>query len=429
MLQTIRMAKGPIKAHISLPGSKSMTYRALLLTALADGVSEITGMHLSARTRAFIHAMSQLGIVFQLDETSKSCIIAGCNGSLPKKQVTVWCDGLASVIHFLFAICAASPGVYYFDGGINERKKSLEKLLNLLRLHGVQFIPSDTTHLPLSLVGADSLEGGEIILDQRLSSQMISALLMIAPFARSPLIFTLKGMTNLAYIDMTCAMMADFGVLVHRIHQNQLMVPVPQRYQAKDYVIEPDLSIAVYFFAAAAVTGGEVTVQSIKRNTSKQLQIKFLSILEKMGCRIIDAKSTLTLKAPNELEGIEVSMRDFTDSFLALAAIAPFAKSPTRISHIDTMKQKEIHYLTIIKTEFIKLGIHIETGKDWIKIFPSIPQGKLNLALDDPHIAMAFSVIGLKITGMTIDDACMSDLYPDFFKDWHQMTNSIHTPV
>lgn len=416
MSQSIRAIKGPIHAKIAVPGSKTITYRALLLAALADGVSEISALGLSNNIRTFMDALHQLGIVVQLDEKARTCIIAGCNGQFPKKQATVWCADSKTVAKFLIIACAAAPGVYYFDSSLRLREKSITQLLNILCRQGAQLIPSDTTKMPFTLVGADSLEGGEILLDSSITSQLVSALLMIAPYARSPFNFTVVDLVSQPYIDMTCTIMAEFGVLVHRVHQGQFMVPVPQRYQARDYTIEPDLTLATYFFAAAAITEGEVSVADIKRNQCKQPEIKCLNLLEKMGCRISETNSGLTIKGPSELQGVEVSMRDFSDIFLTLAAIAPFTKSPTLLSHIGHMRHKELKRMTAMKAQLIKMGILVETGDDWIKIYPGTPKGCVFNSQGDPEIAMAFAIVGLKVPGMIIeDDECVMQSYPDFF--------------
>lgn len=422
MQRKIHTAKEPIHAKVTIPGSKNITHRALLLAALADGVSELSGIHISRNTIAFINALHQVGIVAQLDQKSRSCIIAGCNGKLPKKQATLWCENAKSVAYFLMAACAGSPGVYYFDGTERLRQLDLEKLLNVLYRQGAQLIPNDAKHLPLTLIGGDTLEGGEVIFDEPITSRLLSALLMIAPYARNSFDCNLHHLHTPEYIDMTCMMMAEFGVLVHRIHQGQLMVPVPQRYQARDYVIEPDYSIAAYFFAAAAITGGEITIPPNKRSLSKQIDIKFLSVLEKMGCRIFETHTGLTLRGPSEYQGIEISMLDFSDTFAALVALAPFAKSPTRISHVHHMTPKESNRMAALKSELIKMNIQVETGEDWIQIFPGRPQGGLVNTHNDYRIAMAFSVMGLKVPGIVLDnDKAVLKRCSDFFTLWDSL--------
>lgn len=423
MQRSIRPAHEPIHAHLIIPGSKSITHRALLLAALADGVSELTGLELGTGTLTLIKALHQLGIVAQLDPQSHSCIIAGGNGKFPKKQATIWCGNAKSITPFLIAACAPTPGVYYFDGSASVRSLALVSLLHILCRQGAQIIPGETRHLPFTLIGSDTLEGGEVMLDESTSSQLISTLLMIAPHARSSLNFTHIGLMNQQSIDMTCDMMAEFGVLVHRVHQGQFIVPVPQRYQAHDYVVEPNLSIAAYFFAAAAITQGEVTIQPIKRFSFKQADISFLSALEKMGCQVLETHKGLTVKGPAKLKSLDFNIQHYPDSFLALAAMAPFADSPIQISGLNKASRKSLERLHIFKNELMKMNISIEAGEDWIKIFPGKPKGCLIKTGHNAHVAMAFSVMGLKVKGIALDDAkCVEKIYPDFFSQWDRMT-------
>lgn len=194
------------------------------------------------------------------------------------------------------------------------------------------------------------------------------------------------------------------------------MVPVPQQYQAIDYFIEPDFAIAAYFFAAAAVTGGEITIRTSKRSLTNQANSDYISILEKMGCQSFDSISGLTLKGPSELHGIDISLSKFSNIFATLAAIAPFANSPTHISHTGRLHAQECARLDAVKTELTKLGIQVETGKDWIKIYPGAPLSGIINSHDDYRIAMAFSIIGLKISGITINDTdCVAHHCPGFF--------------
>src|SRR5579883_1533224 len=253
---------------------------------------------------------------------------------------------------------------------------------------------------------------------------------MIAPYARSPFTFKILSKENNPYIEMTCTLMAEFGVLVHRISQGQLLVPTPQRYQARDYAIEPHFSIAAYFFAAAAVTGGEITIQSVNPLQSKQIDAKFLSVLEKMGCHLQQTPHGFTLKGPKTLNGVEVSMKEFAHTFTALIGIAPFAQSPTRIAHIGTLQQKELDRLMAVKTIFTKIGIQVETGNDWIKIFPATPLGGIINSFHDYHLAMGFSLLGLKSPGVIIDHAeCVNKIYPDFFTLWQKLGENTSVQV
>jgi 3-phosphoshikimate 1-carboxyvinyltransferase len=415
-------AKKPIHAKLILPGSEDITYRALCMSVLADGVSEISGLCINDHVNTLINAFRQLGIVIQLDTQSQSCIIAGGNGKLPLKQASLWCANEKIIAYFLIALASASPGVYHFDGAANLHELPLHELLTLLHQQGVDLIPNDSKRMPFTLLGTDSFEGGEISFTHPTDSHFFSAILMISPYARSPFVLNAIDLDSEEEVDITSAIMAEFGVLVHRIRQGQFMVPVPQRYQARDYVVEPDFSLAAYFFAAGAVTGGEVSIQPTKRLSSKQADTKFLSLLEKMGCQVIENHSALTVQGPKVLNGIEVSLRSFSSIFFALAAIAPFATSPTRITHIGKMSYQESGFLSALRNKFTAMSIQVETGANWIKIFPGTPKSISVTHHDDYHIAMALCIIGLKVPGIKIEEPdCISHIHPEFFTLWNRL--------
>ena len=424
MQQMIHTLTGPVCAKISIPGSNKITYRALLLAALSDGVSEISGIHINQTTLTMIEILHQLGIATQLDEKTESCIIAGGHGRFPKQQATLWCDKSKINAYFFITACAISSGVYYIDGDIPLRKKNLHSLLDILCQHGAQITPSDNRKIPFTLIGADSLQGGEVIIHSKYHPLLISSLLMIAPFARSPFTFTFTDTLNQASVDLTSSMMADFGVLVHRIHQGQMMVPVPQRYHAKDYVVEPDFSLGAFFLASAAVTKGEMTIPLLKKEKTKQSNCKFLSLLSKMGCEIIESHTALTLKGPEHLQGIEVNLRDFSDTFYPLAAIASFANEPVKIIHIGTISSQDKKRMIAMKRELIKMGGHVEVGDNWIKISPATLHGAQIDTDNDPYLAMAFAIIGLKIPHVIIKNSeIVNKRYPDFFTVWNKLND------
>ena len=425
MKELIRAATTPIHANITLPGSKSMTNRALLLAALADGVSEISGILLSEDTRAFLDALRHLGIIIQLDEANHSCIIGGGSGRFPKKEASIWCADAGTAARFLLAAAASMPGIYHFDGSEQLRKRPIAPLLKTLCMQGARILSENTSHMPFTLQGVPGLQGGDIDIDASKSGQFISALLMAAPFAQTPMTITAHDLVSHPFIDMTCAMMAQFGVLVRRLHHLKFHIPTPQRYVARDYTIEPDLTTASYFFAAAAVTNGSITLPLINRHTTLQGDIKFLQLLEKMGCSVSQTETELTVKGTDTLEGISVDMNDCSDTFMTLAAIAPFAKTPTRITHIAHTRAQESDRISVMKQQLEKIGIKAEEGEDWIRIYPGTPQIGVIDSHHDHRIAMSFSLIGLKVPGIEIDHAeCVAKTCPDFFERWRKLSTA-----
>jgi 3-phosphoshikimate 1-carboxyvinyltransferase len=422
MKQLIRTVSAPIHATVTIPGSKSITNRALLLAALADGVSEIFNILVSADTLAFADALRELGIVVQMDEETHSCIIAGGMGKFPKPEAKIWCADAGTVARFLLAACASSSGMYHFDASAQLRQRPIASLLRTLCGQGARVFPENASQMPFTIVGADGLEGGEIEIDGAETSQFISALLMVAPFAKLSVMLKTQDLVSSPYVAMTCAMMADFGVLVRRMHHARFSVPAPQRYKARDYVVEPDLSTASYFFAAAAVTGGEIRIQPIDRAHSLQGDVAFLTVLEKMGCVVTESADALIVKGPSTLLGMNVDMRDFSDTFMTLAAIAPFADKPTTITNIAHTRLQESNRITAMRKGLEVLKIKTEEGPDWLKIYPGTPCAGQIDAHHDHRIAMAFSLIGLRIPGIEINGAeCVSKTCPEFFAMWDQL--------
>jgi 3-phosphoshikimate 1-carboxyvinyltransferase len=422
MKKEICPVTSPIDAQLQIPGSKSITNRALLLAALAEGVSELSNILISNDTLALINALRELGVVVQLYEDTNTCIVVGCMGEFPKKEATIWCDSAGTVARFLLAACASMSGSYHFDGSEQLRKRPIASLLRTLCSQGARLEDITASRLPFTIVGADGLRGGEIEIDSAKSSQFVSALLMISPFAKSPVVLTTLNLMSDPYVTMTSTMMGDFGVRVHKMHQGRYSIPTPQRYEAREYTVEPDFSTASYFFAAAAATAGQVTIQSVDRLHSKQGDVAFISVLEKMGCEIIDDAQGLTVKGPAQLKGVSVDMRKFSDTFMTLAALAPFASTPTTITNIEHTREHESNRISVMREGLERLKIKVEEGDDWLKIYPGQPEAGVVDSHDDHRIAMAFSIIGLRVKGIEINDAeCVAKTCPNFFELWAEM--------
>lgn len=416
MQEIIHPATKSIKTKLALPGSKPLTQRAILIAALTDGVSELSGISIDPDTQALISALHDLGIVIQFDVHATNCIIAGSNGRFPKNQSTISCADSITTAQLLIPICATLPGAYYFQSDARLQQLSLVALLNQLHKTNCQIIPNDATHIPFTLIGTDKLPGGKVVLDENISQASICALLITSVFARSPLSFILPEYNDPSLIAMTTACMAEFGVLSHGLQDQMISIPTPQFYRAHDYTIETDYAIAGYFFAAAAITAGEISIKSTNHIQSCQSSVKFLSILEKMGCHVITTKDQITVKGPENLKGVDIGLRSFSDTFVSLAAIAPFATSPTRISHASNIQKDEQALLAATIKTLVAMGIEVESGADWILIFPGTPHAITVKTDNDPRLAMAFSLMGLKVPDMIIDDAdCATAVFPAFY--------------
>jgi len=423
MSQLIMPVTQAVQAVIKIPGSKSMTNRALIMAALASGVSEISELLLSEDTYACIDALRALGVAITLDVDARVAMIAGCQGVFPNKKANIWCNAAGTVARFLLAACAVTSGEFYFDGSPQLCRRPIQQLIAALELMGARFLPEKVTNLPLTLQGNSSLHGGKINIDSDVSSQFLSALLMAAPLLRTSLTLQADQLVSRPFVDMTCAMMADFGVLVRRLAPNRYSVPVPQHYHARTYLIEPDFSLAANFFAAAAITAGSVAIQPVDIAKSKQGDIEFLLILRKMGCYVLENNTGLTVKGSAELSGINVDMRDCSDTFMALAAVAPFAKTVTTITNIGHTRVQESNRIQVMCGELKKLNIKVEEGDDWLRIYPSTPVSGTIDAHGDHRIAMAFAVIGLRVAVVIKDAQCVAKTCPEFFKLWDQLYN------
>jgi len=346
----------------------------------------------------------------------------GCAGKFPNKEASVWCNEAGTVARFMLAMCAAIPGTYHFDAAAQLRARPLSLLIKALILQGAKFIPADALEMPFTLQGAESFLGGEITIDASQSGQFVSALLMAAPFAASAFSIRVEDLVSVPYVDMTCAIMAEFGVLVQQMHEGFYRVLVPQHYRGLSYVIEPDLSTASYFFAAAAVTAGNMTVPNIDRENSKQGDIQFLKVLEKMGCSVTQTAAGIVVQGVKELQGVDVDMRDFSDTFMTLAAIAPFANSPTTITNIRHARFQESDRLSAMCDVLNKLNIKTEMGPDWLRVYPGTPVAAEIDSHKDHRIAMSAAIIGLRVPGVIINNAeCVAKTCPEFFQMWEQL--------
>jgi 3-phosphoshikimate 1-carboxyvinyltransferase len=391
--------------NISIPGSKSITNRALLLAALAKGTSHLSGVLFSDDTWAFINALSALGVNIISDPEKKTCIVHGVNGKFPNSHAKIDCQEAGTVLRFLLAACAAAgSGKFYFDGAAGLRKRPISALIQILIHQGAEIEPEYATQMPFTLV-PNGLVGGSVFVPGHESSQFLSALLMASPLAKCPLIFHTTELVSRPYVALTRTMMQEFGVTAGTLGS----------YLARDYYIEPDLSTASYFFAAAALTNSMITVPNINRQFCKQGDIRFLDILELMGCKVSGDESQTTVRGVKKLKGVQVDMNDISDTFMTLACLAPFADTPTKITGIGHTRLQESDRISAVADNMRRLGIVVDDSNDQITIYPSSPRAAVIDSHGDHRIAMAFSLIGLVIQGIVINNMdCVSKTCPNF---------------
>jgi 3-phosphoshikimate 1-carboxyvinyltransferase len=426
--RAIRPARAGLDVVVAVPGSKSVTNRALLLAALADGESSLDGALVADDTRAFADGLRALGFEVTGAETGDApggdaagrLSVRGAAGRIPAREARVWCADAGTAARFLLAACAAGQGRYAFDASVQLRRRPMGLLMDALRAQGAAFEPAAANALPLTLV-ADGLTGGTVALAGDVSSQFVSALLLAAPLARSPLTISVENLVSRPYVDMTLAMMAEFGVPAERDGYATFTVR-PCTYRARGYKVEPDASTASYFFAAAAIAPGRVTVPGVRRHDGLQGDVGFLDVLESMGCIVAEDVAGVTVLGPDVVAGLTVDMADISDTFMTLAAIAPFATAPVTITGIGNVRGKESDRIAAMEEGLRRVGVRTESGADHLRVLPGPTRG----AVIDPHgdhrIAMSFSVLGLRTPGVVIDDSgCVRKTCPAFFDLWRDL--------
>jgi 3-phosphoshikimate 1-carboxyvinyltransferase len=429
----------PLNASVRVPGSKSLTNRALLIAALASGQTRLTNALFSDDSRYFANALQTLGFDVRLDEAASTMTVTGLGGKIPASKAELYIGNAGTAARFLTAFLTLGHGEYILDGDARMRERPIGDLVDALTRLGASITTADhRPQTPLSAVHglrseicppvkitASGLPGGKTKLAGDISSQFLSALLMVAPYAQSPVEIELTtDLNSKPYVDMTLAVMRDFGVEVQRNGYQSFAIPLANyqspatNYQSPttNYPIESDASAASYFFAAPAICGGTVRVENISRR-SKQGDIAFLDVLQRMGCVVTEATNSITVRGPSSIVGIDANLRDIPDTAQTLAAIAPFADTPTRIRGIASARLKETDRIHATCTELARLGVRVEEHEDGMTIHPTCNLQPANIqTYNDHRMAMAFSLIGLRVDGISIENpSCVSKTFPNFF--------------
>lgn len=412
-----------LNATVRVPGSKSLTNRALLIAALANGTTTLTNALFSDDSRYFANGLKTLGFDLSLDPDHTEMTVTGRGGHIPAEQAELFIGNAGTAARFLTAFLTLGHGEYQIDGEPRMRERPIGDLIEALRQLGANLETKD--NCPPVKISASQLRGGRTTIAGDISSQFLSALLMVAPYARSPVEIELVTVLNSRpYVDMTLAIMSDFGVDVHRNGNQSFKIPLATYEPHSRYPIESDASAASYFFAAPAICGGTVRVENISRR-SVQGDLKFLEVLSKMGCTIAEMGGCIRVTGPAELRGIDVDMRDIPDTAQTLAAIAPFAATPTRIRGIASARVKETDRVHASCVELARLGVQVDEFEDGMRIYPCKEFRSATVqTYNDHRMAMAFSLIGLRVPGISIENpGCVSKTFPDFF----EVLDKLHT--
>lgn len=427
----IQPCSRPFRAEITPPGSKSLTNRALVLAALAEGTSLLTNCLLADDTLVMIDGLRRLGFRIDADEPSRTMRVHGSGGRVPGERAELFCGNSGTTIRFLTALCALGRGRYLLDGVPRMRQRPIGQLVDLLRNLGARIEYAGQTGYPPVEVLAGGLAGGIARFGDAQSSQYLSAAVQVCPYARFEARIDLAGrQTSWPYVAMTMRMMDHFGITPEVQMDKRtglpsmLLVPLG-RYRACDYAVEPDASSASYFLAAAAIhPDSSVTIRGLG-SRSLQGDVGFADILRRMGAMVKVGPDSISVAGTGELKGTDADLRDMPDMAQTLAVTALFARGPTTIRGLHTLRLKETDRLAALAAELAKFGAAASVEQDTLRIDP--PDALRPAAVetyDDHRMAMSFAVAGTKLEGVVIRNAgCVGKTYPGFFEDLMRVTN------
>ena len=418
---------GPVRAEIRVPGSKSITNRALAIAALADGTTELSGALIAEDRDVMVEGLRNLGIVVEGSPRDETLVIHGQGGRIPSSSASLDLRLSGTAIRFLAAIAALGSGTYRLDGTHRMRERPIQDLLEALQGLGVEAKDDLGTGCPPVTIHGQGLRGGSVVMAGKRSSQFLSALLMAAPAAQGPIAIEVQGgLASKPFIDMTLHVMEEFGVEVKRDAYAHFEV-APATYQARRFAIEADAMAAGYFWAAAAVTGGSVRTPGIG-TSSVQGDRRLLEVLEAMGCtvEVTEASTTVTGPPAGQLRGGTFNLNDMSDQAQTLAVCGLFADEPVHIEDVWNLRIKETDRLHALSQELQRLGAEVEEHDASITVHPLKPE-RLREATEvrtygDHRMAMAFAIAGLRIPGVSLrDPGCVAKTYPAFFEDWARL--------
>lgn len=421
--------------EVVVPGSKSMTNRALLIGALAQGKTVLRGVLFSEDSRVFMRALQDIGFRVEIEETEKVVTIEGLGGRLPLAEADtgeagrtpdresgwrkVYVGSAGTAARFLTALLALSGQKFVVEASEQMKKRPMEPLLRALEMLGARFEYLEKPYsFPFRICGREEKNPDCVELNIDASSQFLSALLLCGVMCREGMTIRLTGTRSArAYVGISMDMMGEFGCQTEQLDEDTYRVLPEQMYRGGEYQIEPDVSAACYFYGLAAVTGGEAKVMHVHRATS-QGDIRFLDVLEKMGCQVREEADGIVVTGNEDgrLEGVHVCMSDFSDQTMTLAALAPFAQGDTVIDGIGHIRRQESDRIRGIVTELTRMGISCEEREDGLTIHPGAVRPTVVSTYDDHRMAMAFALTGCRAEGIVIDNPeCCKKTFENYF--------------
>ncbi len=409
------LATNNIRVHV--PGSKSITNRALMIAALADGTSTISGIQTSRDSKYFIECLISLG--FHIELNGDNVKVKGEGGRIPAKKADIYVGSAGTAARFLTAMLALSDGEYTINASEQMKSRPMKELIVPLMDAGAEFVFHENEYaLPFTVKGLGEVSEAGLNFDVNIdkSSQFLSALLMAAPITKRRMSIHLTGKRSArSYVRITERVMEAFGVKVLHNSDDEYIIEGNLSYGARTYTCEPDVSAACYFYAIAAVCNVSGMVYGVHMD-SMQGDIAFVSVLKEMGCVITDTDEGIVVSGPEVLKGITIDMSDFSDQALTLAAIAPYTDRGVTIEGIAHIRNQESDRIAVMYNELTRMGISCTMFRDGISIMPGVVKPCLINTYDDHRAAMAFAICGLKSQGIRIADPdCCSKTFTEYF--------------
>jgi len=414
-----------INGEVFLPGSKSLSNRALLIAALANGVTKITNLLVSDDINYMLNALTSIGIEYTLSDCGTECTVIGNNGFFNVNEpVELFLGNAGTAMRPLCAALAASEGAFILTGEPRMKERPIGHLVNALTQLNANIEYLENQDYPPVKIKGKSLQGSTVTIDGSISSQFLTAILMIAPLLKTDTNIEIDGeLVSKPYIDITLDIMQRFGVNVQNNDYQSFTVLGNQSYQSVEkYMVEGDASSASYFLAAGAIKGGEITVHGVGK-LSVQGDKHFADVLEEMGAEVIWGDESITVVG-KPLTAVDMDMNHIPDAAMTIATTALFAQGTTTIRNIYNWRVKETDRLTAMATELRKVGAEVEEGEDYISITP--PKSLKHAEIDtynDHRVAMCFSLVALSNTPVTINDPkCTAKTFPDYFDKLAQVS-------
>lgn len=413
----VKKVENPHDIITTVPGSKSITNRALLIAAMAQGTSVINGVLFSDDSRHFMQALYDLGFPIHVDEENATVTIEGFGGEIPNEEAEIYVGSAGTAARFLTAFLGLSKGRYRMTCSEQMKKRPMKELLVALEEIGSEITYEEEPYCFPFTIGNFECKKNKITIDVEKSSQFLSALLISLVLLPQNFFIKVSGNHGMAYVNMTLRMIQQFGVPVERSITGAFRRKLDMSYHAMEYNIEPDVSAACYFYALAPLLRVNVKVKGIHMDCL-QGDIKFLKVLVRMGCKLEEQEDGVLMHPPKDrFLGGSFDLSSFSDQALTLAAIAPFAKSKVCMMNVGHIRYQECDRIQAIVSNLAKMGIAaLEQGSN-VFILPGQPVGCEVETFDDHRVAMAFSLIGTKIDGVMIENpSCTRKTFENYFE-------------